>query len=94
MIRQKREKGDRHVDLRPLVKYMEAPNAGELRMGIRVLDGPGAKPQEVIQGVFGLKDDEVRSIMIVRVNARFKQARPVRHSRRGERARKAKHGLR
>lgn len=92
MITQKREKGDREVDLRSRVKYLEIGEEGELRLGVLVLEGPGVKPQEVVAGAFGLSEEEARGLDIVRTNARFKQARPVRFSGRGERVRRDRGG--
>ncbi|HUT52449.1 MAG TPA: TIGR03960 family B12-binding radical SAM protein [bacterium] len=92
VITQKREKGDREVDLRSRVKYLEIGDEGELRIGVLVPAGPGVKPQEVVASVFGMADDEVKGLTIVRTGARFKEARPVRFAGRGERVRREKRG--
>jgi radical SAM family uncharacterized protein/radical SAM-linked protein len=90
VITQKREKGDREVDIRPLVKYLELGGDGEVRMGLRVVDGPGVKPQEAAAAAFGLDEEEARKLEIIRVGARFKEARPLRYRGRGERVRRAR----
>lgn len=87
---QKREKGDREIDLRSRVKYVEAVSPSEVRMGVRQVEGPGVKPQEVIAEVFGISAETVRGLDIVRTEAWLRQARPVRYSASGERVRKAR----
>ncbi len=88
LITQKREKGDREVDVRSLVKYLAAEDDGSLRMGIKRVEGPGVKPQEVIKCVFGMDEEEVRNLEIIKTRARFKKPSPVRYPGRSERARK------
>lgn len=92
VITQKRAKGDREVDLRSLVRSLDKGENGELLIGLRVVEGPGAKPQEVIERVFGLKGEELARIRITRTMMRFKQAKPLRYPGRGERTRKAGRG--
>lgn len=94
VITQKREKGDRDVDLRSLVKYLETGEDGQLRMGIRVTNGPGVKPYEVVSEVFGLDEGKVKQLEITRTEARFKDARPLRYPGSGERVRKGTRGAR
>lgn len=88
VITQHREKGDREVDLRSRVKSLEVMEDGRLLMSLRVVEGPGVKPQEVVQHVFGLSEDEVRGLAIVRLAARFKEARPVRYPGKSEQVRR------
>lgn len=90
VIKQKREKGDREVDLRTRVRGLEAGEDGRLRMGLRVAEGPGVKPQEVVAHVFGLSETEIRDLLFTRVAARIKTAQPVRFPGRGERTRKVR----
>ena len=93
IISQKREKGDREVDVRPLVKYLEPADKDRLLMGVRVVEGPGVKPHEVVAAVFGLGDREAKTLVITRTDARFKKTQPVRYPGRGERARKSRKGI-
>ncbi|MFO8056301.1 MAG: TIGR03960 family B12-binding radical SAM protein [bacterium] len=90
IMHQKREKGDREIDLRSRVKYLDVVSGSELRMGIRQVEGPGVKPPEVLQEVFGLSMESVRDLDIVRTEAWLRQARPVRYPGKGERVRKAR----
>ncbi len=92
VITQKREKGDREVDLRSRVKSLEIGERGELKMGVLTPAGPGVKPQEVVAAVFGMTEDEVKGLTIVRTGARFKEARPVRFPGRDVRVRREKRG--
>jgi radical SAM family uncharacterized protein/radical SAM-linked protein len=85
---QKREKGDREVDVRARVRGILLGPEGELRLSLRVLEGPGVKPQEVVQAVFGWDEAALLGLAIVRTEARIKEARPVRYSGRAERVRR------
>ncbi len=85
---QKREKGDRTVDLKALVSFIEKGRDGSLNLGIRVLPGPGVKPGEVVAAVFGMDEDAVKKLDVVRTDADFKTPGPVRYPGRAERSRK------
>lgn len=85
---QKREKGNRKIDVRSRVRSLEVGPEGALRMALRVVDGPGVKPQEVVQAVFGWDDAAVLGLEIVRTEARIREPRPVRYSGRAERVRR------
>ncbi len=86
---QKREKGDRTVDLEKLVKFLEPGQNGVLRLGIRVVPGPGVKPQEVLAAVFDLDEDTVKKLRIIRTAAVFKAAGAVRYPGSATRVRKS-----
>ncbi len=88
VITQKRAKGDRELDLRPLVRSLAINDQGQLCMNVKAPTGPGAKPQEVVAVVFGLTDETVKTYSIKRTDAHFREARPVRFPGRSERARK------
>lgn len=75
---QHREKGERTVNLKERVKGMELTPEGALRLWLRAGAGPGVKPGEVVQQVFGLSEDEVKDLWITRVAAEFKESRAVR----------------
>ena len=90
VVKQQREKGEREVDLRSRVKSLAVGEDGGLTMSLRVTDGPGVKPQEVVRQVFGFSDEQTRALEFVRLTARFKEARPLRYSGRGERVRRVR----
>ncbi len=88
LLHQKREKGDREVDLRSRVKYIDVVSSREVKIGIRQVQGPGVKPQEVVREVFGLSDETIRKLDILRSGAWLRKPRPVRYPGSGERVRK------
>ncbi|OGP58828.1 MAG: hypothetical protein A2V67_19115 [Deltaproteobacteria bacterium RBG_13_61_14] len=87
-ILQKREKGERTVDLKDRVKGMEITPEGALRLLLRAGAGPGVKPGEVVQHVFGRSEDEVKDLTITRRRAEFKESRAVRFPGQAVRMRK------
>jgi radical SAM family uncharacterized protein/radical SAM-linked protein len=84
---QKREKGDRNVDLKPLVSFMEKNHDGSLVLGVRVVPGPGVKPGELVAAVFNLDHETERKLRIIRTEAVFKTAGPLRYPGRAIRSR-------
>jgi len=92
VITQKREKGDREVDLRSRVKKLSVGDDGVLFMTLKVMEGPGVKPHEVLAEVFGLSREQTAGARIVRTRARIKEASPARYPGKSERARKARSG--
>ena len=87
-ILQKREKGERTVDLKDKVKSLEILPEGELRLLLRSGAGPGVKPAEAVQHVFGRTEEEVKDLLITRVRAEFKEGRAVRFPGSAVRARR------
>ena len=77
-ILQKREKGERTVDLKDRVKDLQITPEGALRLLLRAGSGAGVKPSEVVQHVFGRSEEEVKELAIMRLRAEFKESRAVR----------------
>jgi len=87
-ILQKREKGERTVDLKDRVKGLEITPEGALRLLLRAGSGAGVKPAEVVQHVFGRSEEEVKELKVVRLAAEFKESRAVRFPGQAVRQRK------
>ncbi len=77
-ILQKREKGERTVDLKDRVKDLQITPEGALRLWLRAGAGAGVKPSEVVQHVFGRSEEEVKELAVTRLRAEFKESRAVR----------------
>jgi len=77
VIVQKREKGDRSLDLKQKIKFLELVSENKVKFGLTNTGGPSAKPQEVISAVFGLGDEELARLRLCRTGVRFREERPV-----------------
>jgi len=87
-ILQKREKGERTVDLKDRVKDLQITAEGALRLLLRAGAGAGVKPGEVVQHVFGRSEEEVKELTVMRLRAEFKESRAVRFPGQAVRMRK------
>ena len=61
----KGKKGDRTVDLRTLVKSMDIPESGKVRVVIRHTTGPELKPAEIVKSVFSMGKDGILKVVKV-----------------------------
>jgi len=77
IIEQKREKKSRSLDLRQKVKFIELTEEKNLKFGFIISPGPGAKPQELVQAVFGLGEEDSTRIRYKRTAVHFRAERPV-----------------
>jgi radical SAM family uncharacterized protein/radical SAM-linked protein len=66
-ITRKGEKGERELDIRPMVTDVSVQDSGLVSFTICEHDGRFAKPHEVAQSVFGLSADEARAVRLRRV---------------------------
>ena len=89
IIEQKREKGDRKLDLKQKIKFIEITPEKNLKFSLLVSQGPGVKPQEVLEKLFGFDEQELAWILIKRTRANFRQQRAVSYPASPVRARKA-----
>jgi radical SAM family uncharacterized protein/radical SAM-linked protein len=87
-ILQKREKGERTVDLKDRVKDLQITAEGALKLMLRAGAGAGVKPGEVVQHVFGRSEEEVKELTVMRLRAEFKESRAVRFPGQAVRMRK------
>lgn len=77
VIEQKREKGNRSLDLKQKIKFLELLSDNKVKFGLSITDGPSAKPHEVIASIFGLGEEELARMRICRTGVRFREERPV-----------------
>ena len=88
LIEQKREKGNRELDLKQKIKFIQITPEKDLKFSILVSEGPGVKPQEVLENIFGFEAEELAQILIRRTQAHLRQQRPVSYPTSPVRARK------
>ncbi len=77
IIKQKREKRDRELDLKQKIKFIEKPTENTIKFGVIIAEGAGVKPQEVIAGIFGLNEEEICELDFKRTFVHFREHRPV-----------------
>ncbi len=85
---QKREKGEREVDIRSRVKYINVEDQKTVKLGLKVVEGPGVKPLELIEYVFGVAGDDLKRLQVTRLDAKFMRASPIRYSGKPDRTRR------
>jgi len=77
VIEQVREKGNRSIDLKQKVKFIELALENNVKFGMISGGGPSAKPQEVMAAVFGIARDDLFQVRFVRTGVRFREERPI-----------------
>jgi len=80
MIKQKRDKKERIVDLKQKIKYIELTTENNIKFGIINSQGPLAKPQEVVSEIFQIKEPEIYQVRFKRIFMRFMEQRSIAYS--------------
>lgn len=65
-VLRKGKKGEKTVDVRPLVQSMEILGSGRVRLVLNHPQGPGVKPEEILRSVFDLGEESI--LRVVKTN--------------------------
>ena len=87
----KRLKGDKEIDARQIVRELRVDD-GNIYMSLKAGEGPGIKPHEVLEHVFGMDRERIAASSIKRVDTRLKKSGPARYSGKGQRVRRTRGG--
>lgn len=60
------KKGEHEVDARPLVNHMTLVPPDKVSLVLREREGPGLKPTEMVKGIFGLKEADLRRLRVMK----------------------------
>jgi hypothetical protein len=60
------KKGEHEIDARPLVKSMKLVLPNTVRLEVNHTSGPQLRPDQIIGGVFSLKDSLVKGVKIIK----------------------------
>ncbi len=59
----KGKNGERSIDVRPLVKSMDLPSPGRVRLVLRHTKGPEVRPSEIVKSVFHLGEEGLLKVL-------------------------------
>jgi len=62
-VLRKGKKGEKRIDVRPLVKSMEILDSGRVRLVLKHSQGPGAKPEEIVKSVFAVEEEGILRVV-------------------------------
>jgi radical SAM family uncharacterized protein/radical SAM-linked protein len=62
-VLRKGKKGEKTIDVRPLVKSMEVLESGRVRLVLNHVQGPELKPAELLKRVFNLSDEDILRVV-------------------------------
>jgi radical SAM family uncharacterized protein/radical SAM-linked protein len=62
-VLKKGKKGEKILDVRPLVKSMEVLESGRVRLVLNHVQGPELKPAEILKSVFTLGDEDILRVV-------------------------------
>jgi radical SAM family uncharacterized protein/radical SAM-linked protein len=60
------KKGEHEIDARSLVSDIALVPPDKLRLTVKEREGPGLKPTEIIKGIFALKDEDLRNLVVMK----------------------------
>jgi radical SAM family uncharacterized protein/radical SAM-linked protein len=63
LMTKKGKKGERSIDVRPLVKSMEIDDSGRVRLVVLHTNGPEFKPSEIVKSVFHLREEDLLKVL-------------------------------
>jgi radical SAM-linked protein len=66
-VTKKRKKGDRKIDARVQVKSAYFNKGSTIRLVLKPMEGPSLKPEEIIQGMFHLSDEELEGVVVLKI---------------------------
>jgi hypothetical protein len=59
----KGKKGERSINVRPLVKSIDILDSGRLRFVVLHTNGPEFKPWEIVKSVFHLREEDLLKVL-------------------------------
>lgn len=60
------KKGEHEINARPLVKSMKLALPNKISLDVKHTSGPQLRPDQIVKGVFSLKDSQVKGIKIIK----------------------------
>ena len=57
------KKGERSINVRPLVKSMDILDSGRVRLVLRHTEGPELKPSEIVKSIFHLRGEDLLKVL-------------------------------
>ena len=62
-VTRKGKKGEKTIDVRPLVQSMQVLSSGRIRLVLNHTGGPQVKPAEIMKSLFNLGDEDIRRVV-------------------------------